>query len=70
MGDSALLIDGSIAVNPHRAGQPLDEPFVCYHSARRGTNQIIYHIDEAKRQVEIRSIRHRRERRQARLRVP
>lgn len=54
-------MDGSIAVNPHRAGKPLDEPFDGYHSARRGTYRIIYRIDEAKHQVEIHSIRHRRD---------
>jgi mRNA interferase RelE/StbE len=50
-------IDGSIAVNPYRAGKPLDE----YHSARRGTYRIIYRIDEAKHQIEVHSIRHRRD---------
>jgi mRNA interferase RelE/StbE len=54
-------IDGSIAANPYRAGKPLDEPFDGYHSARRGTYRIIYRIDEAKHQVEIHSIRHRRD---------
>jgi mRNA-degrading endonuclease RelE of RelBE toxin-antitoxin system len=32
-----------------------------YHFARRGTYRIIYRIDEAKHQVEIHSIRHRRD---------
>ncbi|MGH3247120.1 MAG: type II toxin-antitoxin system RelE family toxin [Trebonia sp.] len=54
-------IDGSIAVNPYRAGKPLDEPFDGYYSARRGTYRIVYRIDEAKHLVEIRSIRHRRD---------
>jgi mRNA interferase RelE/StbE len=54
-------IEGSIAVNPYRAGKPLDEPFDGYYSARRGTYRIIYRIDDAKHQVEIRSIRHRRD---------
>jgi mRNA interferase RelE/StbE len=54
-------IEGSIAVNPYRAGKPLDEPFDGYHSARRGTYRIIYRIDEPKHQVEIHSIRHRRD---------
>lgn len=54
-------IDGSIAVNPYRAGKPLDEPFDGPHSARRGTYRIIYRIDEAERQVEVHSIRHRRD---------
>jgi mRNA interferase RelE/StbE len=53
-------IEGSIAVNPYRAGKPLDEPFDGFYSARRGTYRIIYRIDEAKRHVEIHSIRHRR----------
>lgn len=53
-------IEGSIAVNPYRAGKPLDEPFDGFYSARRGTYRIIYRIDEAKRHVEIPPIRHRR----------
>lgn len=63
--DAALAaletIEHSIAVNPARAGKPLDEPFDGYYSARRGTYRIIYRIDEAKRLVEIHSIRHRRD---------
>ncbi len=54
-------IEGSIAVNPYRAGKPLDEPFDGFYSARRGTYRIVYRIDEAKHQVEIYSIRHRRD---------
>lgn len=54
-------IQHAIAVNPHRTGKPLDEPFDGYHSARRGTYRIIYRINEAKRVVEIYSIRHRRD---------
>jgi mRNA interferase RelE/StbE len=54
-------INASSTVNPYRAGKPLDEPFDGYHSARRGTYRIIYRIDEAKHQVEIHSIRHRRD---------
>ena len=54
-------VEGSIAVNPYRAGKPLDEPFDGYYSARRGTYRIVYRIDEAKHLVEIHSIRHRRE---------
>jgi len=53
-------IEGAVAVNPYRVGKPLDEPFDGYYSARRGTYRIIYRIDEAKHQVEIYSIRHRR----------
>lgn len=54
-------IERSTAVNPHRAGKPLDEPFDSYHSARRGTYRVIYRIDEAKHQVQVHSIRHRRD---------
>lgn len=51
----------AIAVNRARVGKALDEPFDGYYSARRGTYRIIYRIDEAKRVVEIHSIRHRRD---------
>ncbi|MGH3153767.1 MAG: type II toxin-antitoxin system RelE family toxin [Streptosporangiaceae bacterium] len=54
-------IEGAIAVNPYRVGKPLDEPFDGYYSARRGTYRVIYRIDEAKHQIEIHSIRHRRD---------
>ena len=54
-------IEGSIAVNPYRAGKPLEEPFDGYYSARRGTYRIICRIDEAKHHVQIHSIRHRRD---------
>jgi mRNA interferase RelE/StbE len=53
-------IQHAIAINPYRVGKPLDEPFDGFHSARRGTYRIIYRINEAKRVVEIHSIRHRR----------
>ena len=54
-------IHHAIAVNPSRAGKPLDERFDGYYSARRGTYRIIYRIDEAKRVGEIHSIRHCRD---------
>jgi mRNA interferase RelE/StbE len=54
-------IEGSIAVNPYRAGKALEEPYDGYYLARRGTYRIIYRIDDAKHQVEIHSIRHRRD---------
>lgn len=54
-------IEHAIAVNPYRAGKPLNEPFDGYQYARRGTYRIIYRIDEPKRVVEIHSIRHRRD---------
>jgi mRNA interferase RelE/StbE len=54
-------IEGPIAANPYRAGKPLNEPFDGFYSARRGTYRIVYRINEAKHQVEIQSIRHRRD---------
>ena len=51
----------AIAVSPSRVGKPLEEPFDGFYSARRGTYRVIYRIDEAKRAVEIHSIRHRRD---------
>lgn len=54
-------ISKSIAVNPYRAGKPLNEPFDGSYSARRGTYRIIYRIDGAKHHVEIHSIRYRRD---------
>ncbi|WP_131746647.1 type II toxin-antitoxin system RelE/ParE family toxin [Frankia sp. Cppng1_Ct_nod] len=54
-------IQRAIAINPHRVGKPLDEPFDGFYSARRGTYRIIYRIDAAKHLVEIHSIRHRRD---------
>jgi mRNA interferase RelE/StbE len=52
-------IDGSIAVNPYRAGKPLAEPFDGYHSARRGTYRIVYRIDETTHTVHVLDIDHR-----------
>ena len=54
-------IDGPIALNPHRVGKPLDDPFDGYRSARRGTYRIVYRVNEEKHTVEIYSIRHRRD---------
>ena len=54
-------VEGSIAVSPYRAGKPLGEPFDGFYSARRGTYRIVYRIDGAKHQVEVHSIRHRRD---------
>lgn len=54
-------IQNAIATDPYRVGKPLNEPFDGFYSARRGTYRIIYRIDEAKRTVEIHSIRHGRD---------
>lgn len=54
-------IENAIAVNPHRVGKPLNEPFEGCYAARRGTYRIIYRIHEPKHVIEILSIRHRRD---------
>ena len=51
----------ALAVNPQRVGKPLFGPLAGCHGARRGTYRIVYRIDEAKHQVEIHSVRHRRD---------
>ncbi len=52
-------IQHAAAIDPSRVNKPLNGPFDGYYSARRGTYRVIYRIDEAKRVVEIHSIRHR-----------
>ncbi len=56
---AAETIQHAIAVDPKRLGKPLNEPFDGFYSARRGTYRIIYRVHEAKRVVEIHSIRRR-----------
>ncbi len=53
------LITGALADDPWRVGKPLHEPYQGLHAARRGTYRILYRIDDTKRAIEIRSIRHR-----------
>lgn len=40
------LIDGPLRENPRRVGRPLRPPFAGHWSARRGTYQVRYRIDE------------------------
>ncbi len=53
------LITGALADDPWRVGKPLHEPYQGLHAARRGTYRILYRIDDTKRAIEIRSVRHR-----------
>ena len=53
------LISGALAMEPWRVGKPLHGPYEGLHSARRGTYRIVYRIDEGKRAIEIRAIKHR-----------
>ncbi|MGO9164362.1 MAG: type II toxin-antitoxin system RelE family toxin [Streptosporangiaceae bacterium] len=47
------LLYGSLAGNPHRAGQPLTLGLEGLRSARRGDYRVIYRIDDHLRQVTV-----------------
>jgi len=53
------LLYGSLAENPHRAGQPLKLGLEGLRSARRGDYRVIYRIDDHLRQVTVIAIEHR-----------
>lgn len=55
------LITGALVENPRRVGKPLPEPLTGIYSARRGTYRVLYRIDEARREVIILGIQHRRD---------
>ena len=50
------LLDGDLAIEPHRGGKPLRPPLDGTWSARRGTYRILYQIDDAARTVLITAI--------------
>jgi mRNA interferase RelE/StbE len=50
------LLDGDLAIEPHRVGKPLRPPLDGTWSARRGTYRILYQIDDAARTVLITAI--------------
>lgn len=50
------LLDGDLAVEPHRVGKPLHEPLDGTWTARRGTYRILYVIDDHARVVLITGI--------------
>ena len=50
---------GSLAANPHRAGQPLRLGLSGLHSARRGDYRVICRIDDDIRHVTVLAIEHR-----------
>ncbi|MHB1171245.1 MAG: type II toxin-antitoxin system RelE family toxin [Lacisediminihabitans sp.] len=55
------FIVGVLSENPHRLGEPLDEPLYPLYSARRGEYRVIYRIVERQLIIEIVSIVHRRD---------
>ena len=50
---------GSIAENPHRAGNPLRGELEGLYSARRGEFRVIYQIDDGSRTVLVHRAQHR-----------
>jgi mRNA interferase RelE/StbE len=53
------FIYGSLAENPHRAGEPLKLGLEGMHSARRGDYRVIYRVDDDQRLVTVLAIEHR-----------
>ncbi len=63
-GIAAAVIEfltGALAENPHRVGKQLRGDLAGIHSARRGTYRVLYRINEAKREVVVLRIEHRRD---------
>jgi mRNA interferase RelE/StbE len=52
---------GPLAENPHRVGAPLRKPFEGHSRARRGEYRVRYTIDDARAEVVVLDISHRRD---------
>jgi mRNA interferase RelE/StbE len=56
------FLKGPLAENPYRVGKELDEPMIGVYSSRVMREwRILYEVDDDKRRVAVRSIRHRRD---------
>ncbi len=55
------FIEGPLAQNPHRVGNPLTNDLFGLRSARRGTFRVVYRIKEEVIEVQVVRIRHRRD---------
>jgi mRNA-degrading endonuclease RelE of RelBE toxin-antitoxin system len=55
------LITGPLLADPYRLGRELRQPLRGVFAARRGTYRVLYRIDEAKREVTVIRIDHRRD---------
>lgn len=55
------FLTGALVENPHRVGRQLRGDLSGIHSARRGTYRVLYRINEAKREVVVLRIDHRRD---------
>jgi len=63
-GIAAAVIEfltGALVENPHRVGKQLRGELAGIHSARRGTYRVLYRINEAKHEVVVLRIEHRRD---------
>ena len=55
------LITGPMLDNPHRVGVALRDDLEGLWSARRGTYRVLYRIDDARREVVVLRVAHRRD---------
>ncbi|WP_422934750.1 type II toxin-antitoxin system RelE family toxin [Sinomonas sp. P47F7] len=55
------FVTGALIANPRRVGKPLREPLAGIHAARRGTYRVLYRINDARREVVVLSVEHRRD---------
>ncbi len=63
-GIAAAIIEfltGALVENPHRVGKQLRVELAGIHTARRGTYRVLYRINEAKHEVVVLRIEHRRD---------
>ncbi len=63
-GIAAAVIEfltGALVENPHRVGKQLRGELAGIHTARRGTYRVLYRINEAKHEVVVLRIEHRRD---------
>jgi len=55
------FLTSSLVRRPHQVGKPLREPLAGVWSARRGTYRVLYRIADAKGEVVVLRIDHRRD---------
>ncbi|MCB1254747.1 MAG: type II toxin-antitoxin system RelE/ParE family toxin [Austwickia sp.] len=55
------FVTGALIDNPQRVGKMLRDNLAGIHSARRGTYRILYRINEARHEVVVLRIEHRRD---------
>ena len=55
------FLTGALVDNPQRVGKPLRGDLAGIYSARRGTYRVLYRINDARREVVVLRIEHRRD---------